>query len=149
MTQRIGRDPFHKANHHRKAGPMTSKTRPLTEQEAIDEQMEPMTATKVHEQLQGLVEELKTTCKVRQSEEEKEDPILERDVKKLRRRLFTQSDRIRDLEQAGREARAKLATSQQVAKECQDRYDSLLQSALAVVEALKSQGYYDKKGDTE
>jgi len=39
-TQTIPRDPYHELNHHRKAGPMTSRGKAMSEDEIMQEQLE-------------------------------------------------------------------------------------------------------------
>jgi hypothetical protein len=38
VSQKIGRDPYHKLNHHRKAGPMKDRARIMDEKDMIEEQ---------------------------------------------------------------------------------------------------------------
>lgn len=102
---------------------MTSRTKPLTEQEALEEQLDALNESISWEE--------------------------DRDVKKLRRRLFAQSDRIKGLVRAAQDLRAKVRTLEGIIEERQKIYDDLLQSSVAVVAALRDKGFYDKKEETE
>lgn len=99
---------------------MTSKTRPLTEQEAIDEQY------------------LKN---------QDADPVLEGDVKKLRKRLFRQSDRIKNLQSDWATVRERLRKKTAECREVQAAYESLLESSRLVIAELYKDGYFDRRAE--
>ena len=48
--QKLPRDPYHKLNHHRKAGPMKDSDRKMSERDEIWEQSHDMNHSKVAEE---------------------------------------------------------------------------------------------------
>ena len=53
--QKLGRDPYHKLNHHRKAGPMRDRERTMDEKDMIEEQMpEPVTQRELEDEVDRL-----------------------------------------------------------------------------------------------
>lgn len=85
----------------------------------------------------------------REAIDEQHEPVLAADVKKLRKRLFKQSERIKKLVREGQDLRALVRSMDKVLTKRQKAFDELLHSSIDVIASLKEQGYYDKKEKAE